>query len=94
MSVTSACIDRRHKSAEFRETRSLDNFDFSFNPSINRAQIYELATGHFVVSAGTCSWSARRGSAKVISSRPSAGKYSRPASWSFTARSSIWCASY
>jgi DNA replication protein DnaC len=28
--------------------RSLDNFDFSFNPGINRAQIYELASGHFV----------------------------------------------
>src|SRR6476646_7207007 len=41
-------INRRHKLAEFRETRSLDNFDFSFNPGINRAQIYELATGHFV----------------------------------------------
>jgi DNA replication protein DnaC len=41
-------LARRHKSADFRESRSLENFDFSFNPSIKRAQIYELATGQFV----------------------------------------------
>jgi DNA replication protein DnaC len=41
-------INRRHKQAEFRELRSLENFDFSFNPTINRALIYELATGQFV----------------------------------------------
>jgi len=41
-------INRRQKLADFRDIRSLDNFDFSFNPGINRAQIYELAAGHFV----------------------------------------------
>ena len=41
-------LTRHHKLADFREVRSLDNFDFSFNPNTNRAQIYELATGHFV----------------------------------------------
>jgi DNA replication protein DnaC len=41
-------ISRRQKLADFRELRSLENFDFHFNPGINRAQIYELATGHFV----------------------------------------------
>jgi predicted AAA+ superfamily ATPase len=41
-------INRRYKQAEFRELSSLENFDFSFNPSINRALIYELATGQFV----------------------------------------------
>jgi DNA replication protein DnaC len=41
-------INRRHKLANFRETRLLDNFDFSFNPGINRAHIYELASAHFV----------------------------------------------
>jgi DNA replication protein DnaC len=41
-------LARRHKSADFREPRSLDNFDFSFNTSINRSQIYELATCQFV----------------------------------------------
>jgi len=41
-------INRRQKLADFRELRSLENFDFQFNPGLNRAQIYELATGHFV----------------------------------------------
>jgi DNA replication protein DnaC len=41
-------LARRHKSADFREPRSLENFDFSFNPTINRSQIYELATCQFV----------------------------------------------
>ncbi len=41
-------IQRRNKAADFRETRSLDSFDFSFNPTINRAQIYELAACHFI----------------------------------------------
>src|SRR5258708_25533822 len=41
-------LARRRKSADFREPRLLDNFDFSFNPSINRSQIYELATCQFV----------------------------------------------
>jgi DNA replication protein DnaC len=41
-------IHRRQKLANFREVRSLESFDFSFNPAINRAQIYELASGQFV----------------------------------------------
>ena len=41
-------IARRNKSASFRESRSLENFDFGFNPGLNRALIYELAACHFV----------------------------------------------
>ena len=41
-------IDRRVKSADFREVRPLDEFDWSFNPSIQRAQIFDLATCRFV----------------------------------------------
>jgi DNA replication protein DnaC len=41
-------IARRNKTADFREPRSLDNFNFGFNPGVNRAQIYELAACHFV----------------------------------------------
>ena len=41
-------IARRNKAADFREIRSLDNFDFAFNPSIDRARIYELAACHFI----------------------------------------------
>jgi DNA replication protein DnaC len=41
-------IDRRVKAAQFRETKSLDEFDFAFNPSIKRAQIFDLATCRFI----------------------------------------------
>lgn len=42
---------RRFKSADFRESRSLDGFDFSFNPSIARDRIYQLATCRFITEA-------------------------------------------
>jgi hypothetical protein len=45
-------INRRQKLADFRELRSLDNFDFSFNANISRAQIYELAHPHRVLWRG------------------------------------------
>ena len=41
-------INRRVKAASFRELKPLDQFDFSFNPSIKRKQIYELASCRFI----------------------------------------------
>jgi DNA replication protein DnaC len=41
-------IDRRVKAASFRELKPLDDFDFAFNPSIKRAQIFDLATCRFI----------------------------------------------
>lgn len=41
-------IARRVKAADFRELKPLDDFDWSFNPSINRKQVYDLATCRFV----------------------------------------------
>jgi len=41
-------INRRVKAAAFRELKSLEDFDFSFNPSIKRKQIYDLATCRFI----------------------------------------------
>ena len=41
-------IQRRTNAAEFRELKPLDQFDFSFNPSVNKKQIYELATCRFI----------------------------------------------
>jgi DNA replication protein DnaC len=41
-------IGRREKIAAFRERKTLEDFDWSFNSSIKRAQIYDLAAGHFV----------------------------------------------
>ena len=44
-------IERRVKLAAFREPRSLESFDFSFNPSIDRKLVYDLAAGRFVDEA-------------------------------------------
>jgi len=44
-------IARRNKAAAFRDAKTLDDFDFSFNPSIKRKQIYDLATGQFIREA-------------------------------------------
>jgi DNA replication protein DnaC len=41
-------VRRRVKAAQFREVKTLENFDWSFNPSIKRNQIFELATCKFV----------------------------------------------
>jgi DNA replication protein DnaC len=41
-------IARRTKAANFREPRSLEDFDFTFNPKIDRKLIYDLAAGHFI----------------------------------------------
>jgi DNA replication protein DnaC len=41
-------IDRRVKAAQFRELKTLDSFDWSFNPSIQRRQLYDLATCRYI----------------------------------------------
>jgi DNA replication protein DnaC len=44
-------IQRRIKAAAFRELKTLEGFDFAFNPSINRTQVFELARCRFVREA-------------------------------------------
>src|SRR6185369_16907586 len=42
-------LERRRKQAGFRDPdRTLDNFDFSFNPKTNRSLVFDLATGAFI----------------------------------------------
>jgi DNA replication protein DnaC len=42
-------LERRRKQAAFRDThKTLDNFDFTFNPKMNRSLIFELATCGFI----------------------------------------------
>jgi DNA replication protein DnaC len=42
-------LERRRKQAAFRDPqRTLDNFDFSFNPKMNRSLIFDLATCTFI----------------------------------------------
>lgn len=41
-------ISRRVKAAAFRQLKTLDEFDWNFNASIKRKQIYDLAAGQFI----------------------------------------------
>jgi DNA replication protein DnaC len=41
-------IARRVKEAGFREIKRLEDFDFSFNPTIPKTRIFDLATGHIL----------------------------------------------
>jgi len=42
-------LERRHKEACFRDAnKTLDNFDFTFNPKLNRSLVFDLATAGFI----------------------------------------------
>jgi len=42
-------LERRRKQAGFRDSdRTLDNFDFTFNPKMNRSLVFDLATTAFI----------------------------------------------
>jgi len=42
-------LERRRKQAGFRDAgKTLDSFDFAFNPKMNRSLIFDLATGAFI----------------------------------------------
>ncbi|HEX6496613.1 MAG TPA: ATP-binding protein, partial [Acidobacteriaceae bacterium] len=46
---TDRLLQRRRKQAAFRDAdRTLDNFDFVFNPKMNRSLVFDLATGAFI----------------------------------------------
>jgi DNA replication protein DnaC len=49
-------IARRTKQANFRDARRLEDFDFSFNTSVNKSQVFELATGKFVRESRDVLW--------------------------------------
>jgi DNA replication protein DnaC len=41
-------LSRRTKAADFRALKSLEDFDWTFNASINRRQIFDLAAGEYL----------------------------------------------
>src|SRR5882762_8793712 len=42
-------LERRRKQARFRDPqKTLDNFDFTFNPKMNRSLVFDLATAAFI----------------------------------------------
>ena len=59
-------LSRREQRAHFREQRTLQDFDFSFNPKINRSQIHQLAAGHYLKQARDILLSGRPVLGKVI----------------------------
>jgi DNA replication protein DnaC len=44
-------LSRRTKAADFHHLKTLDDFDWHFNPGIPRKQLYDLATGNFIRQA-------------------------------------------
>ena len=42
---------RHTKLADFRHLKTLDDFDWSFNPSVHKKEIFDLATGRFIREA-------------------------------------------
>jgi DNA replication protein DnaC len=49
-------LQRRVKAAMFRELKTLEDFDWSFNPSIKKKQVFELATCRFIREARDVLW--------------------------------------
>jgi DNA replication protein DnaC len=47
-------INRRIKAAMFRELKTLEDFDWQFNPSIKKKQIYDLANCRFIRECRDC----------------------------------------
>jgi DNA replication protein DnaC len=41
-------LKRRVKAAGFRELKTLDDFDWAFNPAVKKKQVFDLATARFV----------------------------------------------
>jgi len=56
---------QRHlKAAQFREIRTLENFDWQFNPSLKKKQVYDLASGRFIREGRDCLWLGPPGTGK------------------------------
>jgi len=57
-------MGRRVRAADFKEPRTIEDFDFAFNPSIKKKQIYDLATCRFVREARSILWLGPPGTGK------------------------------
>ena len=49
-------LQRRVKAAGFRDLKTLDDFDWAFNPSLKKKQVFDLATGRFIREARDVLW--------------------------------------
>jgi DNA replication protein DnaC len=57
-------MQRHLKLAQFRELKSLDDFDWQFNPSIKKKLVYDLASGRFIRENRDCLWLGPPGTGK------------------------------
>jgi len=57
-------INRRIQNAGFRDQKSLEDFDWQFNTSIKKKDMYELATCRFIKEARDCLWLGPPGTGK------------------------------
>ena len=57
-------IQRRVRAAAFRNLKTLEDFDFGFNPSIPKKQVYELATCRFIPRCEDVLWLGPPGTGK------------------------------
>lgn len=57
-------MNRRLKQASFREPKTLEDFDFAFNTSIKKKQIFDLATCRFIREARPILWLGPPGTGK------------------------------
>ena len=65
-------LERRHKQAQFRDTdKRLDNFNFEFNPKMNRNLVFELATAGWIGRREDALFLGRLEAGKVTAHRPS-----------------------
>jgi len=49
-------LQRRVKAAGFRDLKTLEDFDWAFNPSLKKKQVFDLATGRFIREARDVLW--------------------------------------
>jgi len=49
-------LQRRIKAACFRDLKTLDSFEWSFNPSIKKKQVFDMATDRFIREARDVLW--------------------------------------
>jgi hypothetical protein len=86
-------LERRRKQAEFRDAdKGLENFDFNFNPKMNRSLIFDLATCAFTASEDALFLGRALGRA-TWPRRSAARRYSRAIACSTARRtccSTIW----
>ena len=57
-------MDRHVKAAQFREIKTLEDFDWQFNPSIKKSLVCDLATSRFIREGRDCLWLGPPGTGK------------------------------